>query len=97
MPDRADFIARTLLTRLTGRLRDEDTPLPASAPDIPFDVKEALVTKVLAVELGVTDSATLQAIAQALPRLTASRPVTDRDANELAAYVRKRLAPFLDT
>lgn len=96
MPDRADFIARTLLTRLADRVRDEP-PVSISAPDIPFDLKEALVTKVLAVELGVTDSATLQAIAQALPRLTASRPATDRDANELAAYVRKRLAAFLDT
>jgi hypothetical protein len=53
--------------------------------------RESLVSKVLAVEEGITDGATVQRVANALPRLNRQVGLRDQDRDELAGLLREQL------
>lgn len=75
------MIALEGATRQTAR-----APEPDRAPRI------ALVEKILAVELGVTDGATVAAVESAMPRAIGRERVPDRDLAAFADFLRQRLA-----
>jgi hypothetical protein len=90
MPDRADYLARLLLSRmrdLEGALLDD------AAPDEHEDGlrRQELVAKVLVVEEGITDGPTVQLVASALPRVNPFEPTPDRDTFEFADFLRTQL------
>lgn len=89
-PDRAAYLARVLISRLRqleiAALEDDPPARRESAV-----TREGLVAKVLAVEAGVTDGATVQLVASALPPVSVQRSASDRDVSELAAFLRARL------
>jgi len=88
MPDRADYLARTLLTRLhslEGVLRED------AAEENEKDRRRAeLVEKVLAIEAGVIDSVTVNTVLAAVP-LARRENFSDREKSEFAAFLRQRL------
>lgn len=90
MPDRADYLARQLLTRAAAfesGARDERELAAA---------RERLVTKVLASEAGIVDGATVQLVASALPDEITRRQSSDRAVREYAAFLRERLGSRLE-
>jgi hypothetical protein len=89
MPDRADYIARTLiarLARLQANLAEDGRAEPDRAQRI------AAIEKVLAVELGLTDGATLSLIEATAPRLKSGQRAADREVAAFADFLRHRLA-----
>lgn len=90
MVDRAHYLARTLIARgmaLDAALRED-----ASLRDTLRSRRVELVAKVLAVELGITDGATLAMVESALPgAITGDRAATDREVAVLAGFLRKHL------
>lgn len=90
MPDRADYLARQLLTRVAafeGDARDERELATA---------RERLVTKVLAGEAGIVDGATVQLVAAAMPDAAARQHGSERAARDYAAFLRERLGTRLE-
>jgi hypothetical protein len=86
-PDRADYLARTLVTRmrsLDAVLAEDD-----GAPDSRRRIE--LVEKILAVEAGVLDGALHRTTLAAMPATTPGRAVTDRELREFSAFLRERL------
>lgn len=88
MADRAQYIARTLIDRLSrlhanlseeGRVADRRQRIAA-------------IEKVLAVELGVTDGATMSLIEAAAPTVKAGARPPDRELASFADFLRTRLA-----
>lgn len=89
MADRAHQIARTLVARMIA--------LQGAADAVEAERRQrvALVEKVLAVELGVTDGATVALVEAALPRAVRER-VPDRELAGFADFLRQRLARQLE-
>jgi hypothetical protein len=87
MPDRADYLARTLVTRMRSldAVLAEDNAGPDSRRRI------ELVEKILAVEAGVLDGALHRTTLAAMPATTPGRSVTDRELREFSAFLRERL------
>jgi hypothetical protein len=90
MPDRADYLARQLLARAGAFEADAADEAARLAG------RERLVTKVLASEAGITDSATVRLVASALPDEATRRLSADRAAQEFAGFLRERLGPRLE-
>ena len=89
MPDRADYLARTLINRmrsLEAVLVEDASTAGASATR-----RLELVEKVLAVEAGVLDGTLHRTFLAAMPGLTPDKPVSDRELREFSAFLRERL------
>jgi hypothetical protein len=89
MPDRADYLARTLINRmrsLEAVLTEDNTVAGTSATR-----RLALVEKVLAVEAGVLDGTLHRTVLAALPTVVPGKPVSDREVREFSAFLRDRL------
>lgn len=92
MADRADYLARTLLSRLatlSGQFAEDGRGAPDRRARI------ATVEKVLAVELGVTDSATLSIVEAAAPSGSGGAQGHGRELAAFADFLRQRLAGHL--
>lgn len=89
MVDRAHYLARTLISRVTAleAAAREDAGTRYALRGRRLE----LVAKVLAVELGVTEGATIAVIESALPELVDGHRPTDRDVSALAGFLRKHL------
>ncbi|MEO6005211.1 MAG: hypothetical protein ABIZ04_21865 [Opitutus sp.] len=93
MADRADYLARTLLARLTNlqaTLAEDGQPRPDRRQRI-----EA-IEKILAVELGLTDGATMALIEATVPGVEPGHRTADRDLSGFAEFLRRRLGSRLD-
>jgi hypothetical protein len=90
MPDRADYLAKTLLARmrsLDAVLRDgSDTP---EAEELRRRIE--LVEKVLAIDAGIVDGPTNRVVLSAMPTLDPRRATTDKEQAEFAAFLRGQL------
>lgn len=89
MSTRANYLARTLLTRtraLAGSLA-EDGATPALVQERLRDV----VAKVLVVEEGITEETKVRLVLEALPTVRAGRATSERELQELAAVLAARL------
>ena len=89
MPDRADYLARTLLTRMRSLeevLADDDEGAGTHTQR-----RVALVEKVMAVEAGVLDGTMHRTFLAAMPTVTPGKPIADRDLKEFSAFLRERL------
>jgi hypothetical protein len=90
MPDRADYLARTLITRL--RSLEE---VLADQPETERDARRLeLVAKVLAIEAGIVNGTTDRLVSGALPTIRLGEPVRDRDQAEFADFLRTRIGPL---
>ena len=90
MADRAQYLARTLLNRLAQA--DDVGPEPLH---VERERRVAMIEKVLAVELGVTDGATISLVETALPLVRPRHGFTDREVATLADFLRERLSRAL--
>ena len=90
MPDRADYLARQLLSRAAAFEAD------ASSDAALLAARERLVTKVLASEAGIVDGPTVRLVAAALPDVATRRHGTDLAARDFAAFLRERLGARLE-
>lgn len=88
MADRADYLARTLISRL-ATLQAGYTEDGRGEPDRRQRIE--VIEKVLAVELGVTDAATMSVIEAAVPNLRVAR-AAGRETAVFAEFLRQRLA-----
>jgi hypothetical protein len=90
MADRPSYLAHTLLSRLRSL---EEAELDEEKADEHRQARqrESLVSKVLAVEEGITDGATVQRVAQALPPVKLQGGLSDQDRDELAEFLREQL------
>lgn len=86
-PDRADYLARTLV----NRMRSLEEAL-ADHGDNAARRRLELVEKVMAIEAGVLDGATHRLVLSALPALSARETVSPRELAEFAAFVREHVA-----
>lgn len=93
MADRAQYIARTLITRLAN-LQAVFVEDGRGALDRRQRIEA--IEKVLAVELGVTDGATLSVVEAAVPHLPAGQRAHDREITALAEFLRGRLGAALE-
>lgn len=95
MADRADYLARTLMNRL-ARLRAHAAEEGRGEPR--RDERLAVIEKILVVELGIVDGATISLIESAVPHVGVDERATDRDVAGFAAFLRRRLAtPLTET
>lgn len=88
MPDRADYLARTLINRmrsLEAVLAEDGASSTGAARRL------QLVEKVLAVEAGVLDGTLHRTFLAAMPSLTPGKLVSDREVREFSAFLRERL------
>jgi hypothetical protein len=92
MADRADYLARTLITRL-ARLEENLAEDGRGEPDRRQRI--AAIEKVLAIELGVTDAATMALIETAVPSLKGMKSARDQEVAEFAKFLRERLGAQL--
>ncbi|ACB73613.1 hypothetical protein [Opitutus terrae] len=92
MPDRAEFLARTLIARLVS-LQESRAEDGRSAPDRAERI--ATLEKVLVVELGLTDSSTLSLIEAAVPDLALAQHDSGRELAAFAEFLRRRLGAQL--
>jgi hypothetical protein len=92
MADRAQYLARTLIARLANlqAIFAEDG---RGEPDRRQRIEA--IEKVLAVELGVTDGATLSVVEAAVPHLQAGQRAHEREIAGLAEFLRGRLGALL--
>lgn len=88
--DRATYLARALIARMRN-LAEIDLDAPAADALRSDSRREEQVAKVLAVETGIVDGATVQLVASALPTVDLQRESTDREVAELADFLRRRL------
>jgi hypothetical protein len=93
MSDRADYLARTLSTRL-AQLRARFAEDRRGEPD--RQARLAVIEKILAVEFGLTDAATLAGIEAAAPSFAAAETTSPREQAALAEFLRRHLAAHLD-
>lgn len=92
MADRADYLARTLIARLTN-LQASFAEDGRGEPDRRQRIEA--IEKVLAVELGVTDSATMSLIEAAVPNLNGVKQARDGEVAAFAEFLRRRLGAQL--
>lgn len=88
MPDRADYLARTLINRMRSLevvLAEDGAGAGGAARRL------QLVEKILAVEAGVLDGTLHRTFLAAMPSVTPGRPVSDREVREFSAFLRERL------
>jgi hypothetical protein len=90
MPDRADYIAKTIVGRLRSLEAILREDLPANDPRLP-ERRTETVAKILAVDAGVTDGITVQTVLSSVPHFSASGETSPREMAEFAAFLRKRL------
>ena len=88
MADRADYLARTLIARL-AHLQASLAEEKRGEPD--RRQRTEAIEKVLAVELGITDGATLGLIEAAVPGGRTLKEAWDREVAMLADFLRQRL------
>jgi hypothetical protein len=90
MADRADYLARTLLSRMRSL---EGVLLDDAAPDESESAQRRaeLVEKILAVEAGVVDGPTVQMVLAAMPAIDIEQPIVDRDRDDFAAFLRRQV------
>lgn len=89
-PDRADYLARTLINRM--RSLEEvlaDRAGGSGAGDAQRRVE--LVEKVMAVEAGVLDGTLHRTFLAAMPAVVPGKSVSDRELREFSAFLRERL------
>ena len=86
-PDRADYLARILITRMHSleKVLAEDAGQGAARRRL------ELVEKILAVEAGVLDGSLHRTVLAALPVAAEGLTVPDREAREFSAFLRERL------
>ena len=89
MPDRATYLARTILSRL----RSLEAALADAGDDLPQEGgrRAEVVRKVLAVEEGITFGPTVSTVIAALPGRSLNQLSNDRDLQELASVLRREL------
>lgn len=90
MPDRADYLARTLI----ARMRSLEEVLAEDADEHGAGGAQRrveLIEKVLAVEAGVLDGTLHRTFLAAMPAVTPGKAVSDRDLREFSAFLRERL------
>lgn len=92
MADRADYLARTLTTRL-AHLHQRFAEDHRGEPDRRQRIE--VIEKVLATELGVTNSATLALIESAAPSVRTEIHGAPRELAAFADFLRQRLAAEL--
>lgn len=89
MPDRADYLARTLINRmrsLEAVLAEDEMAAGTGAQR-----RLELVEKVFAVEAGVLDGTLHRTFLAAMPAVAPDKPVSDREVREFSAFLRVRL------
>jgi hypothetical protein len=82
MPTRSHYLAKVLVERARHQAEANGRAFPADAE------LGQLVEKVLAVEEGITDSAKVRTVVEALPRTTRPSP---RELSELAGFLDRYL------
>ena len=87
MPDRADYLARTLLTRM----RSLEEALADGGDGDNAQRRVQLVEKVMAIEAGVLDGTMHRTFLAAMPTVTPGKPISDRDLREFSSFLRERL------
>lgn len=90
MPDRATYLARTILSRvrsLEGVLSEDGVRQDADRAAR----RAQLIEKILAIEEGVTSGATVRLVSTALPRVTSEQATSDREVDEFASFIRREL------
>ncbi len=92
MPDRANHLARTLISRLSN-LRTRFAEEGLREPDRRQRIDE--IEKVLVVELGTVDPATLASIEAAEPNPLPGQAAGEREVAAFAAFLRRQLAALL--
>ncbi len=92
MADRALYLARTLMTRMMNleAVRREDGARGDDRPQ-----RMAVIEKVFAVELGITESATISLIESAMPHHGKEARHTEREVGALADFLRHHLRRHL--
>jgi hypothetical protein len=89
MADRAHYLARTLI----GRLSTLQTSFAEDGRGEPDRWRRIeAIEKVLAVELGITDGTTAALIEAAVPNVRAARQSLDQEVAGFADFLRRRLA-----
>jgi hypothetical protein len=90
MPDRADYLARILLTRMSSL---EESLADRSDADVTTEARRRveLVEKVMAIEAGVVDGSMHRLLLAAMPTVVPGTPVADRDLREFTSFVRRHL------
>ena len=90
MPDRADYLARTLINRMRSL---EEALADRADADHTGDARRRveLVEKVLAVEAGVLDGTIHRTFLAAMPTVAPGKAVSDRELKEFSAFLRERL------
>jgi len=89
-PDRADYLARTLINRM--RSLEEVLAEGADARGAGNTQRRVeLVEKVLAVEAGVLDGTLHRTFLAAMPTAAPGKAVSDRELREFSAFLRERL------
>ena len=86
-PDRADYLARTLLTRM----RSLEEALADGVEGDNAKRRVELVEKVMAIEAGVLDGTMHRTFLAAMPTVTPGKPISDRELREFSAFLRERL------
>jgi hypothetical protein len=89
MSTRANYLARTLLTRtraVAASLAEDGAPAAAGHERL-----RDVVAKVLVVEEGITEETKVRLVLEALPTVRAGRAASDRELQELAAVLEARL------
>ena len=86
-PDRADYLARTLISRM----RSLESVLAEDQGGNDSRRRIELVEKVLAVEAGVLDGALHRTTLAAMPTAVPGKAVSDRELREFSAFLRERL------
>jgi hypothetical protein len=90
MPDRADYLANTLLARMA---KPEEALLDDAAPNGNEDAmrRAELGEKILATEAGEVDGPTTQLVLAAMPVSIRKEPVPERERAEFSALLRKQV------
>jgi hypothetical protein len=89
MADRAHYLARTLIARLTN-LHASFAEDGRGEPDRRRRIEA--IEKVLAVELGITDGTIMAMVESAAPNLSAVKRSPDQEIAAFADFLRQRLA-----
>lgn len=90
MRDRATYLARTIISRvrsLEGVLTEDGI----QAEPVREQRRTELLQKILAIEEGFTSGAAVKILTTALPRISASQHVSDRDFEEFVAVIRREV------
>lgn len=90
MADRATYLARTIISRvrsLEGVMAEDGIRAEPEREQR----RTELIQKILAIEEGFTSGTAVKLLATALPRVSATQHVSDRDFDEFVAVIRREL------